>query len=63
VPSAVYGTRSVPTTLELNNLFPRGRLRQIRTHQGRKAPFQDRKEARPHRIDVIVRVKRQKTGQ
>ena len=26
MPSAVYGTRSVPTTLESNNLFPRGRL-------------------------------------
>jgi hypothetical protein len=26
VPSAVHGTRSVPTTLELNNLFLRGRL-------------------------------------
>ena len=26
VPSAVHGTRSVPSTLELNNLFLRGRF-------------------------------------
>jgi hypothetical protein len=50
VPSAVYGTRSVPTTLELNNLFLRGLTTADKAGRGRRTRFgaDDKIETRHH---------------